>query len=91
MTATTVRVRRLVLDGMDPARGAEAVAAFQAELTRLLQRWPVGTDLAWARTWDPVRPRPGVAGAPHAPGSPAAVGEQAALAVHGRLLIEGAP
>lgn len=73
------------MEGVDPADRAEAVSAFQAELTRLLHRWPAVPDLTQVRADDLVRPRPGVTGPAPRPGSPTAVGEQAALAVHARL------
>ena len=86
MTATTVRIRRLVFDGVEPSGRAEAAAAFEGELTRLLLRWPVGVEPG---PGDPVRPRPGVVGPAPAPGSPAAIGERVALAVHAAILQRG--
>lgn len=83
MSRTTIRIRRLVLEGVDPDRRGEAAKAFQDELARLLTRWPAGSTPA---DGDPVRARPGVLGPPPVSGTPAAVGEQAALAVHRRLL-----
>ena len=83
MSRTTVRIRRLVLEGVEPERRGEAARAFEDELGRLLARWPAGVTPG---DEDPVHARPGLIGPAPTPGSPAAVGEQAALAVHRRLL-----
>lgn len=70
---SSVRIGRLVLDGVEPQRRDAVIASFEAELRRLLADYP-----------DRLPAHPGQAAGD--PGSAAEIGRQAAAAVHARVV-----
>jgi hypothetical protein len=68
----TIRINRLVVEGIDPHQKAAFAAAFTAELTGLLREHPDSVP----------EPRPDTCTA----GSPTDVGKRTAAAVHARVV-----
>ena len=69
----TIRINRLVVEGIDPHQKAAFTAAFTAELTRLLREYPDSVP----------ETRPGIRNA----ASPTDVGKCTAAVVHAKLVL----